>query len=158
MFQDIFHVPLRVDDIEIVINCPARHVEQVSKLKRKQGASGFVQIIHDSQMCTNECKHIRVVADRHFTEYMGAFYGKVMAAGLVERGYCMIDSSEVLKNVEKMWQDEEAETKKRSVAADGLVSMANVGAASSSKCEYTKIWTLFSLHWVRKKLRTLSSH
>ena len=39
MFQDIFHVPLRIDETEIVINCWASDVAQVSKMKRKQGRS-----------------------------------------------------------------------------------------------------------------------
>ncbi len=39
MFQDIFYVPLRIDETEIVINCRASDVAQVSKMKRKQGRS-----------------------------------------------------------------------------------------------------------------------
>ncbi len=43
-----------------------------------------------------------IFADIHFIKYMGAFYAKVMAAGLVKHGFCSLDSSEVLENVERL--------------------------------------------------------
>ena len=81
-------------------------------------------------------------ADIHFTQYMGAFYAKVMAAGLVQDGFCTIDSAEVLSNVERLHADEAAETAKRTLAADGLVSMQAAGG--SQKCELGPaiFWTL----------------
>lgn len=63
-------------------------------------------------------------------EYMGTFYGKVTAAGLVKNGFCTIDSCAVLRNVERLRANEELEKKKRSVAADGLVSMQNPAGAT----------------------------
>ena len=79
-----------------------------------------------------------IFADIHFIEYMGAFYAKMMAAGLVTNGFCTLDSSEVLENIQRIWETEEIEKLKRSLAADGLMSMHNSVAAT--KCEYgTKI-------------------
>ncbi len=75
-----------------------------------------------------------IFADIHFIEYMGAFYAKAMAAGLVTNGYCTLDSSEVLQNVQRMRKDEEIEKSKRSVAADGLVSMHNSVAGTKREC------------------------
>ncbi len=84
-----------------------------------------------------------IFADIHFIEYMGAFYTKVMATGLVTNGFCTVDSSEVLQNVQRI-QEEDIEKSKRSLAADGLVSMHNSVAAK--KREYKKSGPMRTTH------------
>ncbi len=79
-----------------------------------------------------------IFADIHFIEYMGAFYAKVMAAGLVNDGFCSLDSFEVLENVEHLRQEEELEKSKRTLEADGLVSMQNSVVSNKRECA-TKI-------------------
>ncbi len=35
--EEVFQIVLKIDEVQVVILCRARHVEEVSKLKRKQG-------------------------------------------------------------------------------------------------------------------------
>ncbi len=65
---------------------------------------------------------------------MSAFYVKVMAAGLVKDGFCTLDSTEVLQNVQRLREEEEVEKLKRSAAADGLVSMHSTVPPAKRKC------------------------
>ncbi len=68
---------------------------------------------------------------------MGAFYANAISSGLVEDGMCCVDSSEVLENIEKQKRDEEKERLKRSMAADGLLSMNNPSGSGITK---KRVW------------------
>ena len=125
-------MPLHIDETEIVINCQASDVEQVSKMKRKQGTSTTKKMFKIELKMVGMKYTNAIFPDIHFIEYMGAFYAKVMAAGLVTNGFCTVDSSEVLQNVQCM-REEDIKKSKRSLAADGLVSMHN---SVATKREY----------------------
>ncbi len=66
-------------------------------------------------------------------QYMGAFYANSVAGGLIEDKKCLVDSSEVLLNVARLRDAEEAERQNRAVAVDGLLAMNSMQKVSKKR-------------------------
>ncbi len=144
LLQETFHVILHIDDIKVFIHCPTKHVEDISNMKKKQGTravSNHGRVVFFPK--TYLQKRYFSIADRYFMQYMGAFYANSVAGGLIENKMCSVDSSEVLLNVARLRDAEEAERHNRAVAVNGLLTMNSMQKGSKKREYEKKFGTLF---------------
>ncbi len=146
LLQETFHIILRIDDIKIFIHCLAKDVEDISKLKKKQGRVDSMKTftcLGVENHKSNRTSEVRTklgyftIADRYFMQYMGAFYANSVAGGLIENKMCTMDSSEVLLNVAHLRDAEENERQNRAVAVDGLLSMNQMQKTGKKKHKWS---------------------